>query len=748
MCLFKLEHFLTISNKLKLEKKIKYTEIQKEKAKKAAEYQKNKEEGLKTVMCNFFLQGRCTKGDSCSFKHDQSLVTAPEKKYEICKFYLNSFCAKGDKCNFMHSEFPCKFYHKYALSGSNAQPGLCTNADKCRFSHAPITDPLMLDAFARYMNEIGGLPANSQPSTSLPGQEASTYTLLSNPLLPPAAISSINPTSKPAKKAPLLATPPVSTTMLAPPLATAAFQDVDERIVPAPDAHLPLILPTGDIDERGATSSTLTNTVQISPRQPLLPSPPLLAVPVALNPKPQSLLPTPAMPKPSLLPLPKPVVDASIEEKYEAVKKELIIKIMKAVADDDGGIFSQIPKQTLTDLLVKLLNSNAHSTDLDLETIVALLATITAASTSNVVSGELQDADFRTNLPSNGYSNGNGFKPSTTPADINDLDDDDRYHLDYDRDIDHSDLIINGMLGDFPYRLIPIDVTPSSLWNTMAKTHAADAHFYLDNNQDQEIDPRIMYYSNRANMNIVGDFQNSLIQKEQQEALKQQQQEQQSNQQQQAPPTSPNSSKNANSTASVAKPAVKTVDPRLLKNTSIASASSVAASSGNQAHQSSPNTDFDSTQSVKAAIKQEETLAKSDLLALQTRQLSANSLLSSLPDINLPQDIQRSLNSYLSGAMKTESADSGNSSSIGTVKLSIADYKRKLQKPSGSSSNNLVGMASSEQTLTNGSAPVKSEPLNESKSELPHSSVPGLPSYTFNLQAPQSLHELLRNFQS
>nr|XP_032818784.1 uncharacterized protein LOC116947311 isoform X2 [Petromyzon marinus] len=77
--------------------------------------------------CKFYLEGRCTKGDECTFSHEGM----PANKREICKFYLNSFCSKGSSCLYMHSDFPCKFYH----TGTT-----CYAGDRCRFSHAALTD--------------------------------------------------------------------------------------------------------------------------------------------------------------------------------------------------------------------------------------------------------------------------------------------------------------------------------------------------------------------------------------------------------------------------------------------------------------------------------------------------------------------------------------------------------------------------------------------------------------------------------
>lgn len=122
----------------KVERKRKYAELFKEKQQQQLD-KPAKKPFEPTVICHFFVEGRCTKGDKCTFIHK------PERKLELCKFYQGGYCSKSDKCFFMHADFPCKFFH--------AGKKTCLHGDKCRFSHEPIVDVELREAFERYSNQ-------------------------------------------------------------------------------------------------------------------------------------------------------------------------------------------------------------------------------------------------------------------------------------------------------------------------------------------------------------------------------------------------------------------------------------------------------------------------------------------------------------------------------------------------------------------------------------------------------------------
>ena len=81
------------------------------------------------MICKFFREGSCRKGNNCDFAH--LYPSEIKRKPELCKFYLGGFCIKGSDCDYLHEQFPCKFFHT---------SGICRNGDTCRFSHAPLDE--------------------------------------------------------------------------------------------------------------------------------------------------------------------------------------------------------------------------------------------------------------------------------------------------------------------------------------------------------------------------------------------------------------------------------------------------------------------------------------------------------------------------------------------------------------------------------------------------------------------------------
>ncbi|KAI3850570.1 hypothetical protein MKX03_004006 [Papaver bracteatum] len=115
--------------------------------------------------CEYFLKGRCQKGDSCKFSHD----TTPLTKSQPCKFLALQQCLKGDDCPFDHqlAKYPCS---NYATSSS------CYRGDKCLFSHKIVKTPKPYDV-SRTEAVSQPLPNNLNSKRSLNTKNTSPCTL-------------------------------------------------------------------------------------------------------------------------------------------------------------------------------------------------------------------------------------------------------------------------------------------------------------------------------------------------------------------------------------------------------------------------------------------------------------------------------------------------------------------------------------------------------------------------------------------
>ncbi len=800
----------TESIEKKLEKKRKYIEIQKEKQKvKEAKQQQVRE----PIVCKFFMEGRCQKGNDCPFSHNVQI----NKKYEVCKYYLNGFCAKEDKCFYMHSEFPCKFFHR-----KNFQTGVkinhCLHGDACRFSHAAITNPLLLEAFEKHLAEtedkqsnlananmaslnkpslLGSPPQlnNEIPSlmnisikTPAAGGSTATKILTSSmspPSSPPQSLLSTSSSVIPLmstgktinhfdiKKQPLLATPSQLPNLMSNPINPLMSRSMPNSVQPKP---LSLFSSCDqDVDERSvSTASSLLNS-NISTVSSIINNNKQIS---SMN------IDVDERHLPSIALAPNAAIASQESVNNSNVKQELIIKIMKSLADETGSVFAKIPKPTLTELLVKLINSNENNKSDGTEVIINLLNSLSSSATS---SGSFNSASTP-NIPKNIFD----FGSNDDDKSINNLSMNESSHnlqidlksmnkkkrfengacSDYDDD-DEDDygLVIEGTLNDMPYKLIEMDVDPSKLWSEPPQPLVNGM-----NDPDQESDPRIKYYSNIANSSNVANFQLQ---------LQQQHQQQQMQLQQQMTPTSPSSntmstvsiqpiiaasclsgnlllssasspSGQSNSSESTAKQPNKNriADPRLLRNQN-------NYNSNNNINNLSPSRSVSPPPHEQLFAK---TLQQTDLLSIQNRQLSGSSLLSALPDLQFPKETLLNMhkNLAMNNLMQQQPQQQNEPN---TVKLSIEDYKRKLQKPSTNNSyaniSNTINV-SRQQSSTISSSILTSITSGSSSSSTSSSSndtiqqqgnsnapsLPSIPSYVQPSQAPQSLHELLRSFKS
>jgi cleavage and polyadenylation specificity factor subunit 4 len=78
----------------------------------------------KAALCEFYLNGVCSRGSHCPFRHMRGERTV------VCKHWMRHLCKKGDDCEFLHeyemSKMPvCYFFQRF---------GECTNKD-CQYLH-------------------------------------------------------------------------------------------------------------------------------------------------------------------------------------------------------------------------------------------------------------------------------------------------------------------------------------------------------------------------------------------------------------------------------------------------------------------------------------------------------------------------------------------------------------------------------------------------------------------------------------
>jgi len=363
---------------------------------------------------------------------------------------------------------------------------------------------------------------------------------------------------------------------------------------------------------------------------------------------------------------------------------------------------------------------------------------------------------------------------------------------DYDYD---NDLVIEGNIGEIPYRLYEIDIEPSELWtrppvgpldppsfNPAMLLSQLSSSSDTNNNSDQECDPRIKYYANKANANNVSNFQQLLIQQ----------------QQQQQTPGSPSASSSISVPVATTTTTTNTVEPTTTTTTTTTTTAAktlppvtTSTTTNAKPNRADPrlmsrtlnSNNLSPTRSISppttTVVEPTPALSKNDLISIKNRQVSENSLLSSLPDFQFPKENQPKnlANGSIGGGSGSSLSNSLQMQSLqepNTVKLSIADYKRKLQKPNSSTSSNTTSSASittststsqlimntflsntlnSSSSLLNSNSNTSTNNNNTSTNSNGNnstvtSSLPSIPSYSVNLQAPQSLHELFRNFQS
>jgi len=84
------------------------------------------QESADQKICQLFLQGKCTSGMQCAFRHMRHGARA-----EVCKHWIRAMCKKNELCEYVHiydmSRMPkCQFFSTY---------GTCIAGEDCNFLH-------------------------------------------------------------------------------------------------------------------------------------------------------------------------------------------------------------------------------------------------------------------------------------------------------------------------------------------------------------------------------------------------------------------------------------------------------------------------------------------------------------------------------------------------------------------------------------------------------------------------------------
>jgi len=111
------------------------------------------------VVCRYFMEGTCSKGERCTFSHNVTPNRTSEeaRKSETCKYFIVGSCMKGSSCQFSHdlSAVPCRYHHVWRT---------CTAGDGCRYSHAPISEEEM----KKLRQDVEAKQSSSKQNVSLP----------------------------------------------------------------------------------------------------------------------------------------------------------------------------------------------------------------------------------------------------------------------------------------------------------------------------------------------------------------------------------------------------------------------------------------------------------------------------------------------------------------------------------------------------------------------------------------------------
>eukprot|EP00931_Biecheleriopsis_adriatica_P055810 TRINITY_DN33072_c0_g1_i1.p1 TRINITY_DN33072_c0_g1~~TRINITY_DN33072_c0_g1_i1.p1 ORF type:complete len:255 (+),score=60.95 TRINITY_DN33072_c0_g1_i1:76-765(+) len=138
---------------------------------------------IRTRMCTFFMQGKCSKGESCNFAHGKAYLQAKPQwqKTRLCKDFMKTgFCSAGDDCTWAHGkqelirskkkpkdpafqvENPLKAVIKKTQVCKYHASGKCSLGTNCTFAHGveelQERPDLKRTGLCRFMSKYGSCP--------------------------------------------------------------------------------------------------------------------------------------------------------------------------------------------------------------------------------------------------------------------------------------------------------------------------------------------------------------------------------------------------------------------------------------------------------------------------------------------------------------------------------------------------------------------------------------------------------------
>ena len=81
----------------------------------------------KTIICSYYKQGLCQKGDKCKFSHDLSIVPIKQEKPDVYH---------DPRPNVQNNDITCEFFLEAVKSDKHGWFWKCPNGDECIYRHA------------------------------------------------------------------------------------------------------------------------------------------------------------------------------------------------------------------------------------------------------------------------------------------------------------------------------------------------------------------------------------------------------------------------------------------------------------------------------------------------------------------------------------------------------------------------------------------------------------------------------------